>query len=165
MFEIYVLVPVKRHMMVPFIGMLSFALAIGTFVLACMFSILILLAFAFAALGYWLTFQTNKEFEYSYFDGEVRFAKVINKSRRRSLAVYSMDEVAQIAPSEDRSVMKYQGDHTAKVKDYTSHRKDVPYYVMVVNHGSQTELIRFEPDDKYLDAVMIKYAQKVIRRR
>ena len=165
MLEIYVLVPVKRNMIVPFIGIFCFALALGTVVLSCWNPLLVLLAFAFAALGYWLTFQTNKEFEYSYFDGEVRFAKVINKSRRRSLAVYSMDEVAQIAPAEDRSVMKYQGDHTAKVKDYTSHQKGVPCYVMVINHGGQTLLIRFEPDDKYLDAMMVKYAQKVIRRQ
>lgn len=165
MLEIYVLVPVKRHPVVPFFGLLCFALAIGTFVLACMIPILILAAFLFAALGYFLVFETNKEFEYSYFDGEVRFAKVINKSRRRSLEVCQMDEVVQIAPAEDRSIMKYQGDHTAKVKDYSSRRREVPCYVMVTNQGGKTVLTKFEPDDKFLDAVMMKYAQKVIRRR
>ena len=52
-----------------------------------------------------------------------------------------------------------------KVLDYTSQIKDQPYYEMVVQKEGNTYLIKFEPDDKYLDAVQVKYAQKVIRRQ
>jgi translation initiation factor IF-1 len=116
------------------------------------------------ALWYLFQFRWNKEFEYSYFDGEVRFARISNKSRRKSLKVFPMDEVATIAPSEDRSVYKYENDNGMRIVDYTSGRKDEPYYVMIRKTGEVTEVIRFEPDEKYLDAVCVKYGQKVIRR-
>ena len=89
----------------------------------------------------------------------------MNKSRRKRLVVYSMDEVSQIAPAGDRSVYRYETDNTVKVLDYTSKIKDQPYYEMVVQKEGNTYLIKFEPDDKYLDAVQVKYAQKVIRRQ
>jgi hypothetical protein len=75
-----------------------------------------------------------------------------------------MEEVVTIAPSEDRSVYKYQNGNGVKVIDYTSGRKDEPYYVMVRKNAEATEVFRFEPDDQYLDAVCVKYGQKVIRR-
>ena len=106
----------------------------------------------------------NKEFEYSFFDGDVRFAKVMNKSRRKALKSFSMDEVIQIAPAGDRCVYKYENDQSVKVIDYTSGYKDVPYYDMIVKNQDQISLIKFEPDEKYLDAVCVKYAQKVVRR-
>ena len=52
-----------------------------------------------------------------------------------------------------------------KVLDYTSQVKDQPYYEMVIQKEGDTYLIKFEPDDKYLDAVQVKYAQKVIRKQ
>ncbi|MCM1106023.1 MAG: hypothetical protein NC355_03675 [Blautia sp.] len=165
MLEVYVLVPVRKSFLTVFVGVLGFVLALMSLLLSCFSMVFAALLVVFGALGYWFTFQTNKEFEYSYFDGEVRFAKVINKSRRKRLAVYSMDEVIQIAPSEDRSVYKYQNDNSVKVVDYTSHRKGVPYYVMVLNREGQITLIRFEPDEKYLEAVMVKYKGKVICRQ
>ncbi|MCM1283670.1 MAG: DUF6106 family protein [Muribaculaceae bacterium] len=165
MLEVYVLVPVRKSFLTVFVGILGFVLALMSLVMSCFSMVFAALMVVFGALGYWFTFQTNKEFEYSYFDGEARFAKVINKSRRKRLAVYSMDEVIQIAPSEDRSVYKYQNDNSVKVVDYTSHRKGAPYYVMVLNKEGQITLIRFEPDDKYLEAVMVKYKGKVICRQ
>jgi hypothetical protein len=88
----------------------------------------------------------------------------MNKSRRKRLAVYTMEEVVQIAPAGDRCVYKYENDAAIKKLDYTSGRKDVPYYDMVVNIEGEMKLIKFEPDDKYLDAVAVKYAQKLVRR-
>jgi hypothetical protein len=114
-------------------------------------------------LWYLFQFQFNKEFEYSYFDGDVRFAKVMNKSRRKSLGSYTMEEVLQIAPAGSRAMYKYENDAAVKKLDYTSGNKETPYYEMVVNDENGMKLIQFEPDDKYLDAVCVKYAQKVAR--
>lgn len=165
MMEIYVLVPVRKRMICTLVGILSFVLALTSFLMACAIPVFFFLAVLFAVAGYWFMFQTNKEFEYSYFDGEVRFAKVVNKSRRKKLAVYTMEDVISIAPEEDRSVYKYLHDTAIKIKDYSSHVKGAACYVMVINQGGQMQVIRFEPDEKYLNAVTMKYAQKVIRRK
>ncbi len=164
MLEVYVLVPVRKSFAKVFAGVLMFVLAVISVFLCCATTFAIPFVFVFGALGYFFLFQSSKEFEYSYFDGEARFARVMNKSRRKSLGSYSMDDVAQIAPSGDRSVYNYENNSGMKVTDYTSHDKERAdaCYVMVL--PKQNMLIRFEPDEKYLEAVEHKYKQKVIRR-
>jgi translation initiation factor IF-1 len=164
MFEVYVLVARKKSIGIQVLACLFLALGVAVLLLSCISPVFLVFAVAAFALWYLFQFRWNREFEYSYFDGEVRFARISNKSRRKRLKVFSMDEVVTIAPSEDRSVYRYENDNGMTIVDYTSGRKDEPYYVMVHQTGEATEVIRFEPDEKYLDAVCVKYGQKVIRR-
>lgn len=163
--EVYVLIPVRKSFATVFMAVLSMVLALLSLLLTCagvqVFAALVVI---FGVLWYFFAFRSNKEFEYSYFDGDVRFAKVMNKSRRKSLGSCSMEEVIQIAPAHDSSVHRYEEDKTIRVKDYTSHtQKD--YYVMIIQKAGNTSLIKFEPDEKYLDAIEIKYRQKLVRRQ
>lgn len=164
MLEIYVLVRKRPSIGILLLNALVLSLAIVSLLLSCTVPFAILLAVALAGAWYLIFMETKLEYEYSYFDGEARFAKVMNKSRRKSLNTYSMDEVIIIAPAGDRSVANYENDSKVKCKNYTSHFKDVPYYDMVVRTGDGTVLVKFEPDDDYLNAVCIKYSQKVVRR-
>ena len=102
MFEVFVLVPVHKSIWVKLASIVSLMLAVVSMLLACGSGIFAILFVLFAGLWYVLTFQFYKEYEYSYFDGEVRFARVMNKSRRKTLEVYNMDEVVTIAPAGDR---------------------------------------------------------------
>ena len=164
MLEVYVLVPVRKSFATIFLSVLSLVLALVLLLFTCMAGTLFgPLAVVFAALWYYLMFRAYKEYEYSYFDGEVRFAKVMNKSRRKAITSYIMEEVVMIAPAGYRSIYKYEQDKSLKVKDFTSHNKFKPDYVMVIQKGGETSLIKFEPDEQYLDAVEFKYKQKVIR--
>lgn len=162
MLEVYVLVPVRRSMAKTFLGIFTLVLGIACFVLSCFSFLFVIPMLILGGLGILLTFYSKKEYEYSYFDGEARFAKVMNKSRRKALGVYSMDEVIQIAPAGDRSVYKYENDSNVKVKDYSS-GTEAPCFDMIVNKDGAMTLIKFEPDEKYLDAVAVKYAQKLVR--
>lgn len=164
MYEVYVLVKRKKSVWTILLGALFLALAIVFLLASCVSMVAVCFAIVFLFLWYLFQFQMNKEFEYSFFDGDVRFAKVMNKSRRKALKSFPMDEVIQIAPAGDRCVYKYENDQSVKVIDYTSGYKDVPYYDMIVKNQDQISLIKFEPDEKYLDAVCVKYAQKVVRR-
>ena len=157
MFEVYVIVPVRKKMWETFLGIFTLVLGIMSLVLACFSLIFAIPMLIFGIIGILLTFCSNKEYEYSY------FAKIMNKSRRKGLGVYSMEEVVQIAPTGDRSVYRYETDKTVKVKNYTSNIPGNKTYDMIVNKDGAVSLIKFEPDEKYLDAVMVKYAQKVIR--
>lgn len=163
MLEVYVLVPVRKSMAANFLGIFTLVLGIISLVLACFSFIFAIPMLIFGTIGVLLTFYAKKEYEYSYFDGEVRFAKVMNKSRRKNFGAYQMDEVVQIAPAGDRSVYKYENDNGIKVKDYTSNIKGQPYYDMIVSKDGGLTLIKFEPDEQYLDAIMVKYAQKVVK--
>ena len=50
-----------------------------------------------------------------------------------------------------------------KVHDYTSGRKDVSYYEIVVKDATKAEIIKAELDDRFLDEVCKKYRSKVKR--
>lgn len=160
--EIYVLVEQKKNILLKILEFVFLAVGVVLALLSMYAIVFLPLAMLAAGLGFFL-FTRNYEFEYSYFDGEVRFAKIINKSSRKNLKAYSMDEVYTIAPSGDRSVYRYENEEKLKVKDYTSKNKDAKIYVMIVKGKEGLEMIKFEPDDKYLDAICVKYRQKVVR--
>lgn len=162
--EVYVLVPVRRTFAGIFLGVLMLVLAVLSLLGSCVTIFTLPFVFVFGGLWYLIMFQLNKEFEYSYFDGELRFAKVTNKSRRKALGSCTMDDVIQIAPAGDRSVSKYENDNGIKVKDFTSHVKGRPYYDLILQQSGNLTLIKFEPDDKFLDSMEKKYKQKIIRR-
>lgn len=162
--EVYVLVPVRKTMGAKIVGTMMLVLAVVCLLCTCLISVITLPAALVCGIIWFVLMGNTKEFEYSYFDGEVRFAKVLNKNRRKSLGSYPMDDVIQIAPAGDRSVSRYEQEGNAKVIDYTSHDKDTPYYDMILKKEGDTLLIKFEPDEKYLEAVEYKYRQKVIRR-
>lgn len=164
MTEVYVLVERKKSTLMRVVT--AAVLAIG--ILFALFSMIAPLflsgALILLVVWYFFLFRSSKEYEYSFFDGELRFAKIMNKSRRKRLRVFTMDEVIQIAPAGDRSIYKYEQDNTVKKINYTSGNKDVPYYNLIMKNEDGINMISYEPDDKYLDAICVKYGQKVIRR-
>ncbi len=163
MFEVFVLIEKKKSMLIKVLAVLFLVITVGTVLMIPVGGTL----FYFAALvcggmTYFL-YTRNYEYEYSYFDGDVRFAKIINRNSRKQLQCYTMEEVITIAPIEDRSVHNYLQGEKAKVKDLSSGYDNVKVYALVVNTEKGIEVIKFEPDEKYLDAVCVKYTQKVIR--
>lgn len=164
MSEVLVIVPVRRSFSTAFLSSMWLVLTVFSLLLFCPNILALLFAMVFAFLWYVTTFHSGKEYEYSFFDEEVQFAKITNKSRRKILGQYSMEEVIQIAPEGDRSVFSYENDRQNKVVDYSSHMKR-PCYDMVVQRSGNVTVIRFEPDDDFLDAIARKYQQKLVRRK
>lgn len=120
--------------------------------------------FTFALIFGFLAYFTMKrciEYEYSYFDGELRFTKIINKSKRKKIALYNMDETVLIAPAGDRSVYNYENNSTLKVRSLTSQDAEAKVYIMVAKGEKGMELVKFEPDEEFLGEICKKYAQKV----
>lgn len=161
--EVYVLVTKEKSL---FIKTTTLAL----FVMAAMSTLYVVLgyiAFFSMALLTWVTMfilrNRHIEYEYSYYDGELRFAKIINQSKRKELNTYLMEEVVTIAPLEDRSVYSYINDKSAKVTDLTTGKLNANVYVAVVKNANGIELVKYEPDEKYLNEVCIKYGYKVKR--
>ncbi|MBO5259616.1 MAG: hypothetical protein J6B26_04450 [Agathobacter sp.] len=165
MFEVYVLVEKKKPIIIKIFAITMLVLGVLGILCSCITPIFMMSGFLFIVIWALLWFFNNVEYEYSYFDGDVRFAKILNKSKRKRLKGYDIDAVQVIAPAGDRSLYKYEQDSSVKKVDYTSGDKKVPYYQMAVkNEDVGMVLISFEPDDKYLDAVCVKHPQKVIRR-
>ena len=163
MMEVYVLVEKKANILLQTLKIVLLAIGVISMVLTIMGLGIFLIFMTVSMLGAYFLHTRKYEYEYSYFDGDVRFAKIINKSSRKCLAGYTMEEVHNIAPINDRSVYKYVNDAKIKVRNLTSGNQDAKVYVMVAKGSGGLELVKFEPDEKYLDAVCIKYGQKVVR--
>ena len=163
--EVFTLIARKKNVALVFVSYLLVALAAISLLTICIgFAPGILFAVVFGLIAYLMIMAQNTEFEYSYFDGELRFAKIKNKSRRKRLGIYSMESVAAIAPAGDRSVYNYENGNEIKKIDYTSGQKDVPYYDIVIKSPDENVLIKAELDDKFLTEVEKKYRSKVKRR-
>ena len=107
--EVFTLIARKKNVALVFVSYLLVALAAISLLTICIgFAPGILFAVVFGLIAYLMIMAQNTEFEYSYFDGELRFAKIKNKSRRKRLGIYSMESVAAIAPAGDRSVYNYE---------------------------------------------------------
>ena len=162
--EVFTLIARKKNVALVFVSYLLVALAAISLLTICIgFAPGILFAVVFGLIAYLMIMAQNTEFEYSYFDGELRFAKIKNKSRKR-LGIYSMESVAAIAPAGDRSVYNYENGNELKKIDYTSGQNDVPYYDIIIKSPDENVLIKAELDDKFLTEVEKKYRSKVKRR-
>ena len=163
MLEVYVLVQKEKSLLMKILPVICFVIG-AYFMYATLVGLLIFFAVAvpFLALG-WFLKGRSMEFEYSYFDGEFRFAKIISKQKRKELLGYDIDNIIVIAPKDDRSVYHYINNPQVQSRDLSSGKKDAKVYAMVAKVEEGLHLTYFEPDDKYLDAVCIKYRQKVVR--
>lgn len=163
MLEVYVLVEKEKSLVMKILSVIFFVIG-AYFMYATLVGLIIYFAVAvpFLALG-WFFKNRSLEYEYSYFDGDFRFAKIINKQKRKELLGYDVDNIIVIAPKDDRSVYQYFKNPQVRTRDFTSGKKDAKVYAMVAKVEEGLHMTLFEPDEKYLDAVCIKYRQKVVR--
>ena len=87
----------------------------------------------------------------------------LNKAKRKNLAAINMDDVLAIAPKGDRSVYKYENDHTLKYKNLTSEDATAKVYELVFKGEKDMCRWEFEPDEEMLNAIRVKYPHTVVK--
>ena len=163
MLEVYVLVEKRKSLVMKLASVLCFVIGASFMALSLMGALLLFaLAAPLMALGVFLN-NRSIEYEYSYFDGDFRFAKIISKQKRKELIGYDIENIIVIAPKGDRSLHQYLQNPQVKTRDLSSGTQNGKVYGMVAKTEEGYHLTWFEPDERYLDAVCIKYRQKVIR--
>lgn len=120
-------------------------------------------AIIFAIIWYFQAFRSDIEYEYTYYDGEFRFARIKAKRKRKGLGRVQMEDVLALAPKGDRSVYKYENDNSLACKDLTSGESGTKIYELVFKGEKGINRYEFEPDEEMLDAVMVKYPRAVIK--
>ena len=112
---------------------------------------------------YLITFRSGLEYEYSYFDGELKITKIRNKKRRKRVETIDLNKVILVAPKESESLKKYNENHETHFINYTSRNIHAKVYELITNKEDGTNLISFEPDEKMLDAMRTKYSRIIIK--
>ncbi len=150
----------KKMMTIVLFVIACILLLLSTFVSPLLF---FLPAILVMVLWVWQGFFSNVEFEYTYFDGDLRFAKIKNKAKRKKIADINMEDVVILAPKGDRGVYKYENDKNLKCINLTSGRADAKVYELIVKNEEGFMRIEFEPDEEILNAMMVKYARIIVK--
>lgn len=150
----------KKMMTIVLFVIACILLLLSTFVSPLLF---FLPAILVMVLWVWQGFFSNVEFEYTYFDGDLRFAKIKNKAKRKKIADINMEDVVILAPKGDRGVYKYENDKNLKCINLTSGRADAKVYELIVKNEEGFMRIEFEPDEEMLNAMMVKYARIIVK--
>lgn len=163
--EKLVIVPKIKTAGKKILNIVWFALACLMFLMATFITpvIFTIPAILFAVVWYYQTFRSAVEYEYTYYDGDLRFARIKAKSKRKSLAHIQMEDVLNIAPKGDRSVYKYESDRNLTFKDLTSGEQGAKIYELICKGEKGMVRYEFEPDEEMLDAIMVKYPRSVIK--
>ncbi len=104
--------------------------------------------------------RLNIEYEYIYCDGQLDFDKIMGNSKRKTIKRIDFEQVEMMAPIGSLSLDGYSRVQ-AKVKDFTSNRKDVTPYVIIAKDGPTITKYLFEPSAKMLELIKMKYSRKL----
>ena len=134
-------------------------LLLGTYIVILFYasasSMFLALGVVACALLYYLSYKVfnsfNIEWEYTLVDSEIRFSKVINKTKRRDIMTVNLSKteiIARVNDNEHNHPYKtFQGSKIVM----TSQKTDDYYYMISYTDKGKRICVAFEPDDRMKD--------------
>lgn len=138
------------------ITLISVILAFTTGVLA------VVLMFVCGFLTYLSFRNTRVEYEYLFVTGQLSIDKILGKSARKKVFECSMEEIQIIAPS-DSPVLNDYKTQNQKTLDLSSQTPKARTCTAVVQSGSSSTRLIFEPNDKMIQCFRQTSPRKVIQ--
>ena len=120
---------------------------------------LMLVGIAFGVAAYFVNLHANLEYEYLYVDRELTVDKVMNKSRRKRVAVYEVGKMEILAPIKSWHLDNYK-NRQDKVVDYSSGEEKQPDRRYVFFYDGQKKVI-LEPNLELVKAIAVVAPRKV----
>lgn len=109
-----------------------------------------LIAFAaMCAFAYHVIQNLNVEYEYLLVDKTFSVDKILNKTRRKKAAEYTLEDIQVIAPENSGKIREYE-NQVKKVCDFTSGKQGAVRYAFIYTKSGAGEKVLFEPDEKVL---------------
>ncbi len=162
--ETYVecLVKKKSNPMMKFLKLLTIMLAI-CFVLLGMsiFWPALVLGVPLAIVAYFITMNSDIEYEYLYVDKELVVDKVMNKSKRKRLTSYDLERMEILAPIKSYRLDSYK-NRTVKTTDYSSGVEQQPDVRYAMYYDGNKKII-IEPSPELIKAIQMIAPRKVFR--
>ena len=114
-----------------------------------------------AGVGYYfLSMNSNIEFEYQYCEKEITVDKILNKSRRKNVGKFEVEHIEVMAPRNSHHLDEFR-NKTLKTVDYSGRdysRQPDPTYMFIYDGK---ERIIFEPTQEFVAAVKSVAPRKV----
>ena len=140
-------------------GLIFLTLFVIVLVLRLLPSALLLAVALTVGLDVFLFGRMNIEYEYVYYEGDLDIDRIVNKSRRKKMFSVSVKDMDVIAPTNAQELLGYQH---LKVVDYSTGEAGNKTYELVTKKGSDKIRVRFEPNEKMLEAMKNIAPRKVI---
>jgi hypothetical protein len=138
-----------------FVGVVSF-------ILLSVHNTILMIAAVILLVGVIYMFPRLKiEYEYVYCDGQLDFDKIMGNARRKNVMKVDFEQVEIMAPQGSHSLDGYAHLKPA-VRDFTSLDKNKKPYVIVTRSGENKTKILFEPSEKMIGAIKMKYPRKIV---
>ena len=116
-------------------------------------------AIALGVGAYFMSLFSNLEYEYLYLDKEITVDKILNKSRRKRMATYSLEKIEIMAPIRSYHLDGYK-NRTCKVVDISSGVENMPDKRYVFFYDGKEKII-FEPTEEFVKIVKNVAPRKV----
>jgi len=111
--------------------------------------------------AYFITLNADLEYEYLYVDKELTVDKVMAKSRRKRVAVFSLDKIEIVAPVKSWHLDNFK-NRSDKAVDYSSGEEKQPDKRFVFYYDGQKKVI-FEPNEEMIKAMQTVAPRKVFK--
>ena len=123
--------------------------------------VLVLLDFISGLIIYTTFRNTNVEFEYDFFGGELTVDKIMSKAKRKRLYVFDFKNLDYMAKSDSpKFSQKPQGNFV--VMDYSAHDDNQETYTAVFSGDSKGTLyLKFSPNEELLALLKKLYGRKI----
>ena len=117
------------------------------------FGIIFLLA---AAAGtYFVFLNMSVEYEYLFAEGGLSVDRILGKARRKRVFDCDKEDVQVVAPA-DSFVLKDYERQGARIKDFSSGRKEAKVYALMYQKGADSFKVLIEPNEKMIGAMRRK---------
>ena len=143
------------------IGFGALVLVLGVFTpLLIIFLLVSILLFLLA----WLCHrQTYVEYEYLYLDKTLTIDKICNRSSRKKVAEYSLENMELLAPAASHRFDSYVNRGGIKTVDFSSRQEDSCCYGLLIREGSALTRALIECNDELYDQIRMAGPSKVFR--
>ncbi len=116
-----------------------------------------------SGFGAYILYRNSRvEFEYLYVDKTLCIDKILGKAKRKKAWEGKIEDIQIIAPSDSHVLGDYQSAG-AKVMDFSSQLSDAKTYTVIVQAGSESLKIIFEPNEKMLNCIAQTAPRKVVK--
>lgn len=161
--ETYVewLVKRKTPAYMAFLKILFTVLAVFFILIGLLMLPALLIGVACGVAAYFITLNADLEYEYLYVDKELTVDKVMAKSRRKRVAVFSLDKMEIVAPVKSWHLDNYK-NRSEKAVDYSSGEEKQPDKRYVFYYDGQKKII-FEPNEEMIRAMQTVAPRKVFK--
>ncbi len=128
------------------------------------FPVLMVVAFLLIAIGVVFTYlvfrNTNIEYEYSFFDGEMTIDKIMNKKLRKRLKTFNIGKMDFMAPEGSHHLGG--GSSNRKMYDYSAQDDSMQAFIAVLyDDKNNSAELKFTPNEELLERLQKTYPRKV----